>query len=201
MEDPENGVWADTSAKATDNEGATQGPAGSGTMDPSGPPSLEWEEGGNRFGPATPRGGGRPERHPRTEKETHEEGVRLSPQRWRSRARVLTRTALPPLTGTTTTPTPPLTPSGRTSEQRATPYPSIVVAPSSHQGTRRRSLGEGEANRRREMREFGYRDWGGSLPNYGEGGREEGETGPKAHGEEGEAGQKGGLRGPTAPHQ
>ena len=42
----ENGVWAETSDKATDNNGATQRPVGSGTMDPSGPPSSGWGEGG-----------------------------------------------------------------------------------------------------------------------------------------------------------
>ena len=40
-----------------------------------------------------------------------------------------------------------------------------------------------------------YRDRGGSPSNDGEGGRGDGEAGPKAQGEEGKVGREGGLRG------
>ena len=45
------------------------------------------------------------------------------------------------------------------------------------------------------MGEFVYGDRGGSSPNDGEGARGDGEAGPKAQGEVGEAGWEGGLRG------
>ena len=46
------------------------------------------------------------------------------------------------------------------------------------------------------MGEFVYGDRGGSSLNDGEGARGDGEAGPKAQGEVGEAGWEGGLRGP-----
>ena len=61
-------------------------------------------------------------------------------------------------------------------------------------------LGEEEANGGREMGDFMYRDWGGSLPNKGEGRRGEGEeeeeeeeeAGPKAEEEQGKSRREGG---------